>query len=237
MMKLAVLFMSLFLVCSATAQRRTGKRITSYSLGITGSLPQEPFMGGVGCYLDYGKSYPLFFGKRQRGGATPSVYFDLGAQYQLITTKTGLGSPPRGMQVFRQHAGVAQIGLQYIFSSTSGNAGPWGRKSSFGFFTLQGGAMVGYSYIGNNYIQDGGFPLNSPSTPLLLGYYAGFRSLNAVHGISLNVRWNHDLIPTFNLITAKTGWISVGVGWNRLESECQKSSRKMKRILPTLGNG
>lgn len=231
-----LLLFCVLLSCSAFSQRRTGKRITSFDIGLTISAPQNPLRAGLGGYIDYQKCYPVFLGKRPRGGATPPLFFELGVQYNLIT----LRSKKEDFHIeetFYQQGFMAHAGAQYVFSMTSGDSGPWGRQSSFGFLSINSGLFTGYSHIGKEYKEEGGWPLTAKSTPLMLGYYVGVKTLSVAHGISVNFRWNHNLIPVFSQLSAKTGWISTGLGWNRLESECQKYSRKMKRILPTLGQG
>lgn len=218
----------LFILCSviSNAQSHSDAGIRSYELGWTQTFG-KPFDSKPGFHFARFRSLPLFF-KAQRGEGLPWFYTNIGLQY--TTTAIGEDIPvfietSGEKYVYRFHCFQLPLQLEYKFYKQHGGGSL--RKIHTSYLGIHTGIIPGYQLVTTKSTNESVFPApDVKANPFQLVFSSGIKVFQTLHGFSLNMTYNRDLIETFTTSTYHKSYFMIGIAWNRLDSECETSQRR-----------
>ena len=238
-MKIFTFLLFLVIYTISYSQTSSEARIKSYEASFAYSFASGEYNSGNGVQLSIFRSYPEFFKKKPRKNKLPWYYYNLGFQYTTTSTSTQLfesTGEEAARHDYRFHA--LQVPLELEFKLFKLHGGGQIKSLFYSLFSAHAGINIGVQFASINSSNETIYPTNNIRTnPFQMTLSTGIRVLKNMHGFSANLTFNKDILVTLSNGSYKNKYLTFGVSWNRLDSECSTAKRRSKGLMKELRGG
>jgi hypothetical protein len=234
---LTLLLVLMALVDVNYAQTSADAGIRSYQAGYSHSLKSNGFTSEPGFQVSRIRGLPIFFKRLARKNGLPLFYTNFGFQYLTTGVKANRSSTiATGEHKYRFHAFQVPLEIEYKLFSMRG--GGQIKSLYYSLFSAYAGINIGYQTGRFASSNEEVFPVaGMKASPFQTTFSIGLKGYKNMHGFSLNISYNRDLIPTTNTDDYQRCYFVVGIAWNRLDSECKTARRRFGQMFKEISGG
>ncbi|MEW6468902.1 MAG: hypothetical protein AB1458_08260 [Bacteroidota bacterium] len=236
---IALSMLAVMAFASVFAQR-TGYRIRRYTAGVTyahiiSNISTSDFK--LGYHASFAKCYPMLLYRVRRNNDKPLLYINAGLGL------TGAGSKKNSsiledtllLQNYDASLLYLTFPLSFEVNFYQNRFRGFLVNPDNSFISLEGGIQFGYTL--QSKLTNGAENRNfkTETAPLDMSWFGGIRLLQTLHGLSLDLKYFKGIRPVFNADPgSRHEYFMATLSWNRMESRCANSHRKMKRTIKVL---
>ncbi|PHQ79710.1 MAG: hypothetical protein COB65_12245 [Thalassobium sp.] len=232
-MKLPLILFFLLSSFLSSAQTGSDARIRTYELAYVTCLESDGLTSEAGFQINKMRSLPFFLKKHPNKNGLPYFYTNFGLQYTFSSMSNG-GGGDTGSPLVKFNFHSIQVPLQLEYKIFSMRGGGQIRSLFYSLFAAHAGINVGYQTVSDGSTSTA---ILVEATPFQATFCAGLKTYKNMHGFSFNLNYNKDLMPTFVESDFKKAYLTFGIAWNRLDSECETSKRRTKGFMKELRGG